>query len=87
MCKTMFFEKRKDRATNANALMDCIRQSVGSAGSSSQPTPMPVGTVPPGAPLLIVRPLLVDSSSTGSPSPTPGLKYARRIVDNTRLKV
>ncbi|KAL6138144.1 hypothetical protein ACLB2K_063430 [Fragaria x ananassa] len=87
MCKTMFFGKRKDRATKASALMESIRQSVGSAGSSSQPTPMPTGTVPPGAPPLIVRPPLVDSSSTGSQSSTQTPESARRIVGSARLKV
>ncbi|KAL6176055.1 hypothetical protein ACLB2K_052691 [Fragaria x ananassa] len=77
--------KRKDRATKANALMDSIRQNVGSASSSSHPTPMLVGTVPPGAPPLIVRPLTVDSSSTESPSSTPAPESARRIVGNAPL--
>ncbi|KAL6220072.1 hypothetical protein ACLB2K_007829 [Fragaria x ananassa] len=83
----MFFGKRKDRATKASALMDSIQQSVGSAGSRSQPTPMSAGTVPPGAPHLIVRPLLVDSSSTGSPSSIPAPESKRCIVGNARFKV
>ena len=83
----MFFGKRKDRATKASALMESIRQSVGSAGSTSEPTSMPARTVPPGAPTLIVRPPPVDSSSTGSPSSTLMPKSSRRIVGSARLKV
>ncbi|KAL6185053.1 hypothetical protein ACLB2K_041188 [Fragaria x ananassa] len=86
MCKTMFFGKRKDQATKASALMDSIKQSVDSTGSSSQPTPMPTGIVPPGAPPLIVRLLPVDSSSLESPSSTLTPEYARCIVGSARLK-
>ncbi|KAL6125257.1 hypothetical protein ACLB2K_073316 [Fragaria x ananassa] len=87
MCKMVIMGKRKDRATKASALMESIRQSVGSASSSSHPTPMPVGIVPPGAPPLIVQLPIVDTSSTRSPSSTPALESAKRIVNNACLKV
>ncbi|KAL6181400.1 hypothetical protein ACLB2K_048055 [Fragaria x ananassa] len=86
MYKMVIIGKRKDRATKVSALMDSIRQSVGSASSSSHPTPMLAGTVPPGAPPLIVWLPTVDSSSTGSPSSTPAPESARRIVGIARLK-
>ncbi|KAL6209147.1 hypothetical protein ACLB2K_020090 [Fragaria x ananassa] len=38
MCKMVIIGKRKDPATKASALMDSIRQSVGSASTSSHPT-------------------------------------------------
>ena len=86
--------KRKGRATQASALMESIRQSVGSASSSSHPNPMPAETVPPGAPPLIVRRPTVDSCSTGSqsasvtaPETATAPESARRIVDSARIKV
>ncbi|KAL6211217.1 hypothetical protein ACLB2K_016444 [Fragaria x ananassa] len=87
MCKMMIIGKRKDRATKASALMDSIRQSVGSVGSSSHLILMSAGTVPPRAPPLIVLPPPVDSSSTGSPSSTPAPDSARHIIGSARLKV
>nr|XP_011457633.1 PREDICTED: uncharacterized protein LOC105349508 [Fragaria vesca subsp. vesca] len=79
--------KRKDRATKAGALMESIQQSVGSASSSNHPSPMPADTVPPAGPPLIVRPVPVDTTSTGSPSSTSTPESTRRIVGSARLKV
>nr|XP_011462635.1 PREDICTED: uncharacterized protein LOC101312629 [Fragaria vesca subsp. vesca] len=79
--------KRKDRGTKTGALIESIWQSVGSASSSNHPSPMPADTVPPAGPPLIVRPIPVDTTSTGSPSSTPTPEYARRIISSARLKV
>ncbi|KAL6129003.1 hypothetical protein ACLB2K_072356 [Fragaria x ananassa] len=79
--------KRNDQGTKASALMESIRQSVSSASNSSHPTPMTVGTVPPGSPPLIVRPPTVDSSSKGSPSASATApESARSIVGSARIK-
>ncbi|KAL6141536.1 hypothetical protein ACLB2K_059824 [Fragaria x ananassa] len=89
MCKMVIMGKRKDRATKASALMESIRQSISSASSSSHPTPMSSGTVPPGDPPLIVRPPTVDSWSTGSPSAFANAaeSAARCIVKSARIKL
>ncbi|KAL6183818.1 hypothetical protein ACLB2K_045228 [Fragaria x ananassa] len=86
--------KRKGRATKANALMESIRQRVGSASSSSYPNAMPAETVPQGAPPLIVWRPTVDSCSTGSqsasvtaPETATAPKSTRRIVGSARIKV
>ncbi|KAL6193968.1 hypothetical protein ACLB2K_035052 [Fragaria x ananassa] len=86
--------KRKGRATKANDLMESIRQSVGSASSSSHPNPMPAEIVPPGGPPLIVRRPIVDSCSTGSQSAfvtatetATAPEAARRIVGSAQIKL
>ncbi|KAL6133438.1 hypothetical protein ACLB2K_065673 [Fragaria x ananassa] len=72
----------------ASALMESIQQSVGLASSSSHPSPMSAVTVSPGAPPLMVRPFIVDNSSTRSPSASANApESARRIVSNARIKV
>nr|XP_011462630.1 PREDICTED: uncharacterized protein LOC105351028 [Fragaria vesca subsp. vesca]XP_011462631.1 PREDICTED: uncharacterized protein LOC105351028 [Fragaria vesca subsp. vesca] len=86
--------KRKGRATQASALMGSIRQSLGSASSSSHPNSMPAETVPPGAPPLIVQRPAVDNCSIGSqsasvtaPETATAPESTRRIVGNARIKV
>ncbi|KAL6202551.1 hypothetical protein ACLB2K_026259 [Fragaria x ananassa] len=65
-----------------------FKMSVDSSNSSSHPTSMSAGTVPPGAPPLIVRPPIIDSSSTGSLlASITTLESARRIVGSARIKV
>ncbi|KAL6213502.1 hypothetical protein ACLB2K_012949 [Fragaria x ananassa] len=82
--------KRKDQATMVSALIESIRQSVVSASSSSHPSPMPAGTVPPGAPPLdraaLLQLTLVQRDLHQRLQPHPNLQDALLAALESKLE-